>query len=179
MAQSVGSILYGKRNLFWLKEISMKILILYYSYGGNTQKVAEMIYEETKADIARIETVTSYSGDYNSVVDQGQQEVNSGYMPAIQPVPIDLSDYDTIILGSPVWWYTFAPAVKTFLRDNDLSGKTIYPFATNGGWIGHTFLDFEKSCMGATVHRGLNVKFNGEIQNTPSSEILNWIRGIK
>ena len=43
------------------------------------------------------------------------------------------ADYDVIVLGTPVWWYTFAPAVKTFLESNDFSQKTIFPFATNGG----------------------------------------------
>ena len=49
---------------------------------------------------------------------------------------VDLAQFDTIILGAPVWWYTFAPAMHTFLKNTDLSRKTIYPFATNGGWIG-------------------------------------------
>lgn len=69
-------------------------------------------------------------------------------MPKIQPLNIDLTEYDTVILGAPVWWYAFAPAMKTFLHDTDLSGKTVYPFATNGGWLGHTFQDFVKECPG-------------------------------
>ena len=117
----------------------MKKVIVYYSYRGNTKSIAEMIQKSTGADIARIETVVSYDGDYNSVVNQGQDEVNSGYCPKIKPLNIDLSKYDEVILGTPVWWYTFAPAMHTFLKKNDLSGKTVYPFATNGGWIGQRF----------------------------------------
>ena len=110
----------------------MKKVIIYYSYRGNTKSIAEMIQKSTGADIARIETVVPYDGDYNSVVNQGQDEVNSGYCPKIKPLNIDLSKYDEVILGTPVWWYTFAPAMHTFLKENDLSGKTVYPFATNG-----------------------------------------------
>ena len=64
-----------------------------------------------------------------------------------------------MILGTPVWWYTFAPAVKTVLSAADWNGKTVYPFATNGGWIGHTFRDMKTACAGADVKQGLNIRF--------------------
>lgn len=69
----------------------MKALVLYYSYGGNTEKIVNMIKKELDADIERIDTVTPYSGSYNDIVDQGQDEVNSGYMPEINPVCSDVS----------------------------------------------------------------------------------------
>lgn len=90
-----------------------------------------------------------------------------------------MSDYDTIVLGTPVWWYTYAPAVKTFLDENDFSGKTVYAFATNGGWIGHTFNDVERECTGAEIKPGLNIRFDEERLITPESEIYDWINKIK
>lgn len=87
----------------------MKKIIVYYSYRGNTKSIAEMIQKSTGADIARIETVVPYDGDYNSVVNQGQDEVNSGYCPEIKPLNIDLGKYDEVILGTPVWWYILLP----------------------------------------------------------------------
>lgn len=156
----------------------MKTLILYYSYGGNTKRIAEMIQERIGGDLAEIETVKPYSGDYNSIVEQGQKEVNSGYMPKIKPLKVNVQDYGRIILGSPVWWYTFAPAMKTFLSTYDLSGRTVFPFATNGGWIGHTFRDFEEACKGADVRKGLNVKFDEAALRTPEKEIEAWISCI-
>lgn len=156
----------------------MKILILYYSYGGNTKGIAEMIHDEIGGDIAEIETVIPYTEDYNSVVDQGKREVESGFMPEIKIPEMDLSVYDTIVLGTPVWWYTFAPAMKTFLHNYDLSGKTIYPFATNGGWLGHTFKDFEKECAGADVKAGINIKFSSNNLHTAEAEIRKWAKGI-
>ena len=165
----------------------MKKVIVYYSYHGNTKSIAEMIQKSTGADIARIETVVSYDGDYNSVltfifnsvVNQGQDEVNSGYCPKIKPLNIDLSKYDEVILGTPVWWYTFAPAMNTFLKENDLSGKTVYPFATNGGWIGHTFKDFANACGTADVKQGMNIRFDESVLRTSKSEIQKWIDSIK
>lgn len=157
----------------------MKTLILYYSYTGNTKSIADMIQSKIGGDTERIDTVVPYSGDYNSVVDQGHKEVNQGYMPEIKPLSVNLDDYDTIVLGMPVWWYTFAPAMKTFLTNNSLSGKTIYPFATNGGWIGHTFEDIKSICTDANVKKGINIEFDTDRLRTSVSEIENWIKNIK
>lgn len=156
----------------------MKKLVVYYSYGENTKGIAEKIAKETGADIVRIETVVPYEGSYNDVVNQGQDEVEAGYCPEIKPLSVDISKCDTIILGTPVWWYTFAPAMHTFLKSQDWSGKTVYPFATNGGWIGHTFKDFKNICHGADVKSGLNIRFDEKTLRTPMKEIENWIHKI-
>ena len=156
----------------------MKTLIVYYSYLGNTKSIAEMIQKKTGADILRIETVVPYDNDYNKVVDQGQSEVNRGYCPEIKPLNIDPGQYDTIILGTPVWWYTFAPAMHTFLKTQDWKGKTIYPFATNGGWIGHTFKDIKDACTGAEVKSGMNIKFDEATLRTSVKDIEKWIDKI-
>ncbi|WP_411678669.1 flavodoxin [Clostridium thailandense] len=66
-----------------------KKLIAYYSYTNNTKKIAEQIQIATDADICEIETVEPYTGDYNSVVDQGKQEVDSGFKPAIKSQEMD------------------------------------------------------------------------------------------
>lgn len=77
---------------------------------------------------------------------------------------------------------TFAPAVKTFLESNDFSQKTIFPFATNGGWIGHTFKDIAASCKaeenGVTIKKRLNLRFDGNAMRTPQSELNGWISAI-
>lgn len=155
-----------------------KKLIVYYSYTNNTKKIAEQIQKATDADICEIETVKPYIGDYNSVVDQGKQEIERGYKPTIKPLPVNPADYDTIIIGTPVWWYTYAPAVAAFLSEYNLSGKTIIPFATNGGWIGHTFKDIKNACAGADVKMEMNIRFNGAVLLTPEKEIQTWIDEI-
>lgn len=156
----------------------MKSIVIYYSYGGNTRGIAGKVQKALGADLAEIETVKPYTGDYNAVVDQGQREIDSGFMPEIKSLNVDLSQYDTVVLGTPVWWYTFAPAMKTFLNRADLSGKKVYPFATNGGWIGHTFKDFGKACPGASVQPGLNVRFNEDKQLTSETDIKKWVQNI-
>jgi flavodoxin len=156
-------------------DIMEKKLIVYYSYTNNTKKIAEQIQIATSADICEIETVKPYTGDYNSVVDKGKQEVDRGFKPAIKPLRVNLVDYDTIIIGTPVWWYTYAPAVATFLSEYDLSGKTIIPFATNGGWIGHTLKDIEKGCKNAIVTNAIDIRFDMDKMVMPESNLKKWI----
>lgn len=84
----------------------MKSLILYYSYRGNTQRIAERIHSAIGGDIARIDTVVPYTGSYDDVVAQGEREVKRGFLPELKAMDIDLDRYDTIVLGTPVWWYT-------------------------------------------------------------------------
>ena len=157
----------------------LKTLLLYYSYGGNTRAVAQRVQAALNCDAAEIETATPYPADYDAVVDLGQREVNAGFEPELKPLACDPADYDAVILGTPVWWYTFAPAVKTVLSAVDWAGKTVYPFATNGGWIGHTFRDVEKACTGATVQKGMTIRFDGNTLRTSEADIDRWIKTMK
>lgn len=65
------------------------------------------------------------------------------------------------------------------LKQADLEGKKVYPFATNGGWLGHTMKDFEKLCKGAKVKEGVDVRFDGAKQRTSDAEIQRWIKTIR
>lgn len=155
-----------------------KKLIIYYSYTNNTKKIAKQIQKDTGADICEIETVIPYSGDYNAVVDQGKQEIDCGYKPEIKQISVNLADYDTIILGTPVWWYTYAPAVATFLSKYDLSGKKVIPFVTNGGWLGHTIKDIEKACKNSKVINSIDIKFNTDKMVLSEAKLKNWIDSL-
>lgn len=155
-----------------------KILTVYYSYSGNTKKIAEKIHDALGGNIAEIETVVPYSGDYDAVVDQGNEEVQKGFKPKIRPRPVNHADYDVIVLGTPVWWYTCSPAMRAFLTAHDLSGKTVYPFATNGGWLGRSIRDMRALCPGAAFRPGLDVRFDDTTQCTPDADVDRWIAAI-
>lgn len=64
-------------------------------------------------------------------------------MRPIKPLDADVQNYDVIAVGTPTWWYTMAPAVKTFLNSQKWEGKTVVPFMTNGGWPGHVIKDID------------------------------------
>lgn len=101
----------------------MKTLIVYYSYShGNTKKIAEALAKATEGDIERIETVRKY-GPYEETIEVGQAEVQRGECPPLRPMKKDIAGYDVIALGSPTWWYTMAPAMRTFVTTHDFTGK--------------------------------------------------------
>lgn len=160
-----------------------KMLVAYYSWAnGNTKRIAERLAEGTQADLARIETVTPYKGSYNDVVSQGQREVQNGFMPKIQPLNVDINDYDIIAVGTPTWWYTMAPAVHTFLHSQEWNGKIVIPFMTNGGWPGHVIRDMEKECAGAAFPLSLQVRFDstgGDHMETPEKDVDTFVAEVK
>ncbi len=157
----------------------MKTLIIYYSYTGNTRMVAEILKEKIGGDLIEIKPVVPYSDNYNLVVENAKKEISDKYKPEIENLDIDVQKYDRVVLGTPVWWYTFAPAVRTFLESCDLAGKDIYPFATNGGWLGHTFEEIKKLCPDSNVHEGIDIYFVANKLRTSQKEIENWADGIK
>lgn len=158
--------------------MSKKMLIVFYSWSnGNTERVAKMLQETTGADMVRIETVVLYTGNYDDVVQQGQEEVQRGYEPEIKPLDVDIQNYDIIAVGTPTWWYTMAPAVLTFLHQQDWHGKTVVPFQTHGGWPGHVLEDIAAACRGAKVACDMQVKFDsngGDHLETPETEVEAW-----
>lgn len=160
-----------------------KLLIVYYSWSnGNTENIAKMLQKETGGDLARIDTVVPYEGSYDDVVSQGQDEVNRGYEPEIKPLNVNISDYDVIAIGTPTWWYTMAPAVRTFLHENDFTGKTVVPFMTNGGWPGHVIKDMKSFCKGAEAVCDMQVQFDstgGSRLETSQDKIDKWIQSVK
>ncbi len=160
-----------------------KLLIVYYSWSnGNTENIAKMLQKETGGDLARIDTVVPYEGSYDDVVSQGQDEVNRGYEPEIKPLNVNIADYDVIAIGTPTWWYTMAPAVRTFLHENDFSGKTVVPFMTNGGWPGHVIKDMKSFCKGAEAVCDMQVQFDstgGSRLETSQDKINKWIQSVK
>ena len=158
----------------------MNELIVYFSYTNNTRMIANQIKAKLNCDILEIKTVVPYSGDYETVVNDEQNSEASNYLPEIQKIDVDLSKYEEVILGTPVWWYRPVPAIRTFLTQNDLSGKIIKPYATNAGWLGRTFQEIEKLCPNSKVDKGMNIVFESYSDKlvTKEQEIENWINGL-
>ena len=133
-------------------------------------------------NLVRLDTAVPYSGSYNDVVDQGQREVNAGFEPELKPLPVNVADYDVIAVGTPTWWYTMAPAVKTFLHGQNFAGKTVVPFMTNGGWPGRVIKDMKAACPGADFACDMQIKFDsygGDHLEMPESTINAWAQSVK
>ena len=139
-----------------------KMLVVYYSWSnGNTKRIAEQLTNGTGADIARIETTEPYSGSHEDVVEQGKREVEAGFMPQINPISVNLADYDVIAIGTPTWWYTMAPAVLTFLT---------------------VIKDMKDKCKGAAFAHEMQIQFDsmGKAHLETSEDVITeWIGQIK
>ena len=155
-------------------------LIVYFSYTTNTQMIAEKIKEKINCDTLEVKTVIPYSNDYDEVVNDEHNSEASNHLPEIQEINVDLSKYDELIIGTPVWWYRPAPAIRTFLKQNDLSNKIIKPFATNAGWLGKTFKEIEKLCPNSTIEKGMNIVFESYSNKlvTKEQDIEKWINNL-
>lgn len=160
----------------------MKTIIIYYGYGKHTRMIAERIKEILNCDILEIKPKIPYSSDYQTVVNETEDNLQTRETPEIEDININLDEYKKIILGTPVWWYTITPPIRTFLNKYDLSGKIVYPFATNAGWLGSTFDEIKELCKG-TIKEEMNIQFTTDhAENklvTSDLEIGNWINRIK
>lgn len=157
-----------------------KTLIVYYSYTGNTKKIANIIKDKLNCDILELIPKVPYSKDYQTVVDEEQRMQGANHLREYESININLNDYDTIIIGTPVWWYRETPVIRTFLKENDLSNKRIIPFATNAGWLGKTFIEIKNMCANSKVESEMNIVFESYSDElvTPLSEIEKWISKI-
>ena len=116
---------------------TVKVAVVYFSGTGNTKAIAEMIAEETDADIFEIVPAQAYTDadlNYNDDSCRANKEQNDN--TARPEISNDLSattEYDVIYLGHPIWWGTVPRIMQTYLETYDLSGATIYTFCTSGG----------------------------------------------
>lgn len=156
-----------------------KSLVAYFSrtgeqYGvgviteGNTAKVAKEIARQTGADLFEIVADVDYSDRYRTLTEQAQEEKRAGARPSLVK-DIDISSYDTIYLGYPIWWGDMPMVLYTFLETHDWKGKTVYPFSTHeGSGLAGTPEKIRKTIPGATVGKGLAIR-GRTAQNDPEA----------
>ena len=167
-----------------------KTLIVYFSHRGvnykqgwtergNTEIVAGYIQELIGADTFRIEPVKDYDSmtDYDALVELAKQEHDNDERPAFKGGIQNLEDYDTIIVGSPVWWYGYPQVVFTFLDTYDLNGKTIIPFSTHEGSGLSNFAEtLKRYYPEATIGEGLAIR--GRDAEGSKSKVEKWLKTI-
>ena len=114
-----------------------KVLVAYFSATGITEKLANTLAKATGGDIFEIKPEKPYTSedlDWTNTQSRSSVEMrDKHYRPAIASKLEDISAYEVVFVGFPVWWYREPSIVDTFLESYDFSGKTIVPFATSGG----------------------------------------------
>lgn len=152
-----------------------KVLIAFFSWGGNTKGIAEEIQSQTDADLFEIELVHPYSSDYNTVLDEAQRDQNAQARPEIKNHVEDMAQYDTVILGYPNWWASIPMPIASFLEEYDFSGKTIIPFCSHGGGrFGQSLTAIAKLAPDAAMGEALSVHYSGG--SSLSGDISDWLK---
>ncbi|KFI92322.1 flavodoxin/nitric oxide synthase [Bifidobacterium saguini DSM 23967] len=138
-----------------------KVLIAYYSFSGNTENVAEKVHERfPDADMFKIEPAESY-GNYSEAAARAEKEHDENARPAVTNHVENMDQYDTILLGYPIWWGTAPMFIATFLESYDFDGKTIYPFCTSSYTpIEDSYDLLRKAAPNATIGDGLTANSN-------------------
>lgn len=144
-----------------------KVLVLYYSQTGATETVARQFAAELGADIEAFDVQQPYDGDFQETVDRCLSERENCFLPAAKPLNADLSDYDVIFLGYPVWFGTCATPVQSLLKEINFKGKTVVPFCTFGsGGLETSADDLRTLLREADLRNGYGVR-NARVSKAP------------
>lgn len=115
-----------------------KTIFVYFSYSGDNDKLAALLKRDLACDILKLEPATDYTNNSIKIIFQGGKESSGKKTPDLKPYHFDMEEYDNIILGTPVWAWTFSPVLRRFLQDNKLAGKKIILLCTHRGMPGKT-----------------------------------------
>ena len=147
-------------------------LVAVFSKSGHTKSIAEFIAHEINAPVYEIITEKKYPSTYVMTILESRKEFKHSEYPALvsEPVP-NFADYQRIILGFPVWFFTCPMAVASWLKLYDFTGKEIYPFCTSGGSsCVKATAKIRELCPGANVHDGIR------ITKIDSALVSDWLK---
>ena len=153
-----------------------KVLVSYFSASGVTKRVAEKIAKAINGDLFEIEPTQKYTSedlDWTNKQSRSSIEMqNKTFRPQILNKVSNIIEYDTVVLGFPVWWYTAPTIINTFIEENNLKEKNIYIFVTSGGSSSEgSFKDLKNT------YNNLNFISNKRFTGRESDEdYINWIK---
>lgn len=136
-----------------------RTLVAYFTWSGNTARMAEQIHARTGGDLLELTPAEPYPTQYTACGEVAQRERDTNARPALAGLPETLDGYDTLFIGYLIWWHTAPMVVGTFLEHYDLTGVKIYPFAQSASMDTEQFdnsMEFVRACAaGADVQEGL------------------------
>lgn len=167
----------------------MKSLVIYFSHTGenymergienitegNTKIVAEIIKEVYGSDLFEVKTKIDYPYNYKECCDIAKVELEKNIRRELQDKVEDISVYDTIFVGGPVWWGHYPTALFEVLENLDFTGKVVYPFTTHeGSGVGSVVEDVKKYAKGATIKTPLAIR--GCRAREAKKLIIDWLK---
>ena len=139
-----------------------KMLIAFYSWGGNTRRIAHEIQSQTGADLIELTMVDPYSDNYSTVLMEAQEAQHRQDRPELAVHVDNMDEYDVILLGYPNWWASIPMPIATFLESYDFSGKQIIPFCSHGGGrFGQSLTAIAKLAPNADMGQALAINYSG------------------
>ena len=168
-----------------------KVLIVYLSRTNNTKTIAEIIYKNVGGTLVALELEKPYPENYRATVEQVVKENETGYLPPLKTKIDSIQNYGVVFVGFPTWGMKLPPPMKSFLKQYDLSGKTIVPFNTNDGYgIGSSFDTVKELCLKSKILDGFSIKggkeSDGEARLTKvekakeaETEVKKWLEKLK
>jgi flavodoxin len=151
-----------------------RTLVAYFSRTGNTRVIAGQIGRSRKADMFEIIPAAAYPEDYEETVSQAERERRSGYRPPLKSKVEDMAVYGTVFLGFPIWGMTAPAVIRSFLSSHDLSGRTLVPFITHGGYgIGQSLAVVTEHAAGARLVEAFVKQADQERQTL--TEVSRWL----
>lgn len=168
-----------------------KILIVYLSRTKNTQAIAEIIRKNVGGDLVSLELEKPYPENYQAIVDQVARENETGFLPPLKTKIDGIEKYDVVFVGFPTWGMRLPPPMKSFLRQYDLSGKTVIPFNSHAGYgVGSGFETVKELCLKCKVLEGFSTRggierdgvlfvMEGEKEKQVQTEIKKWLEKLE
>lgn len=155
-----------------------KVLVVYYSFTGKTEDIAKQIAALTKGDLYRLNTQEEFKASPAFYAKVKKQLSDKNYPPLSGQMP-DISGYDTVFVGAPVWWYTMATPLFTYLGQTDFKGKKVVPFSTQGSNEGKFLQDFTANAKNGRIAK--YEKFNNVSKNYDKAvhnKIIVWLNSL-
>ena len=149
-----------------------------------------MIHKNVGGTLVALQLENPYPEDYRATVDQVARENETGFLPPLKTKIDNIRRYDVVFIGFPTWGMQLPPPMKSFLKEYNLSGKTVVPFNTHGGYgIGTTFDTVKELCPNSTVVDGFSIKggverdgilfvMEGEKEKEANLEVKRWLENI-
>lgn len=160
-----------------MRQAGSRTLVVYFSRSGNTRVVAGLIHRARGTDLFEIRPAKAYPEDYEQTVEQARKESESGYTPLLEANVPTVADYDTVFLGFPIWGTTVPPVIRSFLSAHDLSGKTLIPFITHGGYgAGNSKSVLASDAPNARLLDGFVMEMDQERRTM--ERVTSWLSGV-
>lgn len=169
----------GQGTSFAADELESKSIVIYYSINNSaTEMIAKKIQSKTNADIYKIETAKQYPDNCIKFSDKILNEITYKKSPKLKQKKFeDLYKYDTVYLGTPVYYGDIAPAMRAFLKSNKLNGKTVAPFySLDNGGVGASWKNMKK--LSGKTHFKEGFEYSSKVKPSFDYDLDKWLNMV-